>query len=98
LKALEPAERILLTLGPADQKFELTLDVTCRTQEEAAILKAHLEGITTLLQKLISREKQTPNKSDLSGVLTAGSFTRTDRLVTGRWPIERSFLESLGGS
>lgn len=97
-KALESSERAIFTLGPAQDGFELAMNVTCRTAEDAAVLKAQLEGVTALLQKLISREKQTPNAGDLSGVLTAGAFERVDEQVRGRWPIRRAFIDSLGGS
>jgi hypothetical protein len=97
-RALEPAENVLLTLGPAEQRFLLSLDVTCKTAEEAAILKAQLEGVTAMLQKMIARENQKPNPTDLSGVLTAGTFERRDRHVLGRWPIEVAFINSIAGS
>jgi hypothetical protein len=96
-RALEPAERVLFTAGPEEDRFRLTMNVTTGTEEQAAVLKAQLEGITTLLQKLIRREDQKPNPEDLSGVLTAGSFERTGRNVIGRWPIRPGFLESLAG-
>lgn len=97
-KALEPAESATFTLAPVQERFELSVDVVCRSQEDAAVLKAQLEGLTTLVQKLITREKQTANSADLSGLLTAGVFERTDRHVRGRWPVERAFLDSLGGT
>jgi hypothetical protein len=83
-------------MGPEQQRYELAMDVTCKTAEEAAILRAQLEGITGLLKKLISRESQTPNPNDLSGILTAGVFQRVDRHVVGKWPVQKSFIESLG--
>jgi len=96
-RALETAQRLIFSLGPSGPtNFELTLDVTCKTTEEAVVLKNQLEGITQLLQKLIAREKQSPSRADLSGVLTAGSFQRQAEHVIGRWPIEKSFVESLG--
>jgi hypothetical protein len=53
-----------------------------------------------MLQKFIAREKQKPNPDDLSGVLTAGKFNRTDRHVIAYWPIPRALIFSLsaGGS
>ncbi|MBI3281157.1 MAG: hypothetical protein HYZ57_15085 [Acidobacteria bacterium] len=97
-RALEAAENVWLTMGPDGERFEIAMDVTCRTPEEAATMKAQLEGVTAMLQKLIARESQTPNPADLSGVLTAGKFERRDRRVLGRWPVERAFLYSLGGA
>jgi hypothetical protein len=97
-RALEPAENVLLMLGPADQRFRLSVDVTCKTPEDAAILKAQLEGLTATLQKMIARENRKPNPGDLSGVLTSGTFERQDRHVLGRWPIEVSFINAIAGS
>jgi hypothetical protein len=97
-KAIESAERAVFTLGPSQDKFELAVNVSCRNQEDAAVLKAQLEGITSLLQKLITREKQNPNSADLSGVLTSGAFERNGTSVRGRWPITKAFIESLGRS
>ena len=48
-----------------------------------------------LLKKMLEREHMTPNANDLSGVLTAGTFSQQNERVTGIWPIERGFLESL---
>ncbi len=95
-KALAGAEKVVLALGPQQDRFELAMDVTCKTAEDAVRLRVELEGLTTMLGKLIAREKQTPNPSDLSGVLTAGSFQRVDRHVVGKWPIQKSFIEGLG--
>jgi hypothetical protein len=97
-RALESAERVMFSLGLQADKFELTMDVTCRTTESAAVMKSQLEGITQLLQSLIAREKQKPSASDLSGVLSSGSFQRQSEHVIGRWSITKAFVESLGGS
>jgi hypothetical protein len=88
----------MMTIGPSGDAFEVAMDVTCKTEQDAAVLKAQLEGLTALLGKLITREKQTPNPGDLSGVLTAGVFQRDSRHVLGRWPIRKAFLDSLSGS
>jgi hypothetical protein len=95
-RALESSQQVMFSLGPQAGKFELTMDVTCRTPEDAVVLKNQLEGITKLLQSLIAREKQTPSTRDLSGVLTSGAFERTSEHVIGRWTIDKSFIDSLG--
>ena len=45
-RALEWSQRVMFSLGPQAGKFELTMDVTCRTPEDAVVLKNQLEGIT----------------------------------------------------
>jgi hypothetical protein len=97
VRALETAEQMLLTLGPTSETFNLTLDVTCRTEQDAAVMKAQFEGLTALVQNLIRRENQRPSAKDLSGLLTSGSFSRTGRHVIGKWVVERALIESLGG-
>jgi hypothetical protein len=97
-RALEPAQRVMFSLGPQAEKFELKMDVTCRTPEDAVVLKNQLEGITKLLQSLIAREKQSPTTRDLSSVLTSGAFERIAEHVIGRWPIDKAFVDSLGSS
>jgi hypothetical protein len=44
---------------------------------------------------MIEREKLKPNPHDLSGLLTAGVFKQQDKRVTGHWPLDRGFVESL---
>jgi hypothetical protein len=94
-KALESADRAVFTLTPASDGFNLSADVECRTQEDAAILKAQLEGITSLLQKFLRLEKQTPNAGDLSGMLSSGSFERAGTHVKARWPVTKAFLDAI---
>ena len=93
-RAMESAKSLVFSLGPQADKFSLEMDVTCRTVEEAVVMKNQLEGLTQLLKKLIAREKQTPNTGDLSGILSSGVFERASEHVVGRWPIEKGFFES----
>jgi hypothetical protein len=96
-RALETAERILFSLGPQGDRFELLMDVKCRTVEDAVVMKNQFEQLTKILQTFISREKQRPSSKDLSGVLTSGSFQRQSEHVIGIWPIEKAFVDSLSG-
>jgi hypothetical protein len=97
-RALADSEYVQLTLGPDNDRFALQMDVTCKTEEQAAILRSQLEQVTSLLKSLITRENQAPNPNDLSGILTSGSYQRVNRHVVARWPIERSFLDSLAST
>jgi hypothetical protein len=98
MRALEQAEQLMMTIGPSGDAFEVAMDVTCKSEQDAAVLKAQLESLTDLLKKLIFREKQQPNAADLSGVLTSGVFQRDSLHVLGRWSIQKAFLETLGKS
>jgi hypothetical protein len=95
--ALTKAESVTLSIGPEAGRFEALLDVTCPTAGDAAYLQLQLQEATVLLKTLIQRENKQPNPSDLSGVLTSGTFGRNDRQVWGKWPIERSFVQALAG-
>jgi hypothetical protein len=93
--ALENADQLTFSISPEGNRFAVQMNVACRSPQDAAALTRQLDGITDTLRKLISREKQTPNPSDLSAVLVAGTFRQEDRRVYGRWPVERAFLESI---
>ncbi len=95
VKVLDNAEKVVFSLGPQQDRYDLAMDVTCKTQEDAVVVRAELESLTGLLQKFIARENQKPSSDDLSGVLTAGKFDRAERHVLGHWPIARSLILSL---
>lgn len=94
-RPLQDASRITLWLGLAGGRFALNLDVTCGSPESAAALAGELRSAAEWLRSLIAREGQTPNPLDLSGVLATGVFEQKGTRVTGRWPIEREFLDAL---
>ncbi len=97
-KAMQAAENVLFTMGPQGDRLEVAMEVSCRSPHDAEVLQNQLEGITSVLKAIIASEKQKPNPQDLSGVLTAGAFSRQDKRVIGRWPLDRAFLESLAGT
>lgn len=94
-KAIENSERVVFSFGPEGDRFELKMDVTAKTTEDAVVMQHQLQGITQLLQSFIARENQTPSSQDLSGILIAGTFERQSEHVIGRWPVEKSFIEAL---
>ena len=95
-QALEGTEQVQfsMTLGPA--QLELLLDVTCRTPNEASSMSSQLEQATRLLGGVLARSKQ-PDPTGLAAVLAKGAFRSQDRKVSGRWPIERAFVEGILG-
>jgi hypothetical protein len=98
VKALQGAESVTLAVGAQGERLEATMDVACRSERDAETLQGQFEGITSVLKAIIASEKQKPNPKDLSGVLTAGVFSRQNRRVIGRWPLDRAFLGALAGS
>lgn len=96
-RALASTEGVLLAAGPRSGQFEVSLEVACRTGQEAAALAAQLRQVTALLGRAIAAESKQPDPRDLSGVLTAGVFESRDHAVHGRWPLPGAFLEALAG-
>ena len=98
---LARARNTVFTLGPApDQKadqskFELRMTVDCATPDDAVQMAAQFSSVTELLKKMLGRDNLKPGSADLSGVLVAGRFETQQEQVTGTWPIERKFIESL---
>ncbi|MGD0360899.1 MAG: hypothetical protein ABSC93_08520 [Bryobacteraceae bacterium] len=94
---MEDADDVSIAMAPVGNRFEARLAVQCRSAQQAAALAAQLAGITGMLRDMIAREHQTPNPTDLSGVLTSGSFNQVGTRVTGTWPLEKGFVEGLLG-
>jgi len=99
-KTLGDAEQVMLSLGPQGKDFQLTLNARCSSDHDAELLVKEMERNTELLRSMIARENRTPNPRDLSGVLTAGTFSHDGPRVTGHWPISHGFVEDTltGGS
>ena len=98
LSALTSADRVVITLGPAaaGKGIEAHMEATCRTQDDAGILTSQLRSATALLKEALTRDKK-PADDEFATLLTAGSFDRTDRRVTGKWPVRKSLLDALAG-
>jgi hypothetical protein len=94
---MEGADDVSIAMAQSGNRFEARLNVQCRSGQEAAALAAQLASITGMLRDMIAREHQTPNPSDLSGVLTSGRFNQVGTRVTGSWPLEKGFVEGLLG-
>ena len=96
LSPLARTQGVAFTLGPgASGNLELRMEAAGGSPEDAAQLSKQLTATTDLLTKMLKRDQIKPNAADLSGVLTAGRFVTKDSNVTGAWPIERRFVESL---
>jgi hypothetical protein len=96
--ALKKADRALFSITPDGDHLKLTASVTCRNEEAASDLLIELEKTTDLLRSMLAEQHLTANPKDLSGVLVAGSFRRVERKVLAEWPLQRPFVESIGGS
>jgi hypothetical protein len=94
LSALTTAERVVITLGQGKQGMEAELDASCRTEDDAKTLASQLSATTGILKEALARDKNASG-DEVAAMLTGGSFTRTDRRVTGKWPVRKSLLDAL---
>ena len=95
LSPLAQADQVTFAVGPERQRLQIRLEVSCATPEVAATMAAQLTKTTALLKKMLDLDHMKPNANDLSNVLISGSFEQHDKLVTGKWPVERGFVEAL---
>jgi hypothetical protein len=102
LSPLARSQHVIFAVGPAGsaagskaKALQIRLEVACDSPETASVVAGQLTQTTDLLKKMLVRDHMTPNKNDLSGVLVAGNFQQKDKTVTGTWPLDPSFVESL---
>jgi hypothetical protein len=95
---LGSVNEIMLTIGAQQgNSFAARMEAQCATPQDAANLNGQLQALTGLLKGAMQREKRKPNAKDLTGVLTAGQFHATDKIVFGEWTLQKSFLDNLAG-
>lgn len=88
--AVSGADRVLLTLGPADGGYAARMEASCTTHSDA-------QSIAAALSKLTANFKDAHSPDELTGLLVAGTFLQTGNKVFGYWPIQKKLLESLAG-
>ncbi len=96
--ALQGAEQITLSIAadPASQ-LQLGVQVICKDATAASALLTQFENTTNTLRQVLSKVNRKPDPADLSGVLVAGTFHRSERQVYGAWPIPRAFVDAIAG-
>jgi hypothetical protein len=94
---LASAVGTVFTLGAAraGKDFELRMEVTTKDSAAATKLKDQYAEVTSLLVKMLEREKIQANASDMSGLLVAGRFEAKDSSVIGTWPVSKGFVQGL---
>jgi hypothetical protein len=97
-QSLEGARSVVLSVVPERERFAARLEVRCRNARDASDLEVQLTRLTALVRQTFENEHRAPNASDLTGVLTAGTFRSEESRVVGQWPIEQSFVRNLLGS
>jgi hypothetical protein len=92
--ALQNASRVLLTFDASTKGVEADMEAECGTAENAGILLSQLQNATTLLKDAVHRDQQIQG-DELAATLAAGTFERTGTKVVGKWPVEKSLIDSL---
>lgn len=95
LSPLAQGDQVTFAVGPDGKRLEIRLEVACPTTEVAVAMAAQLTKTTDLLKKMLALDHMQARPNDLSGVLVSGNFEQHDKRVTGKWPIERGFIEAL---
>jgi hypothetical protein len=100
LEPLRDSTSAVFTLGQAQGKdgFELKLVATAKDGASAAKIAKQYSDVTSLLTRMLEREKTPVSEADLSGMLTGGRFNTKDNEVTGTWPISKQLVESLASA
>jgi hypothetical protein len=96
--SLQAADSVILSLGPAVDKesaFAIDLDASYSVEPSAETARAQLEIQTRMLKLGLQRAHREPDPADLTGLLTAGTFQRVRKQVTGSWPVRRELLKTL---
>jgi hypothetical protein len=75
--------------------FKLQLDAACETEAAAETVRSQWEIQTKMLKLELGRERQQPNPTDLTGLLTAGSFQVANHHLIGVWPVRTELLQAL---
>ncbi|MEO5924807.1 MAG: hypothetical protein ABIR70_13375 [Bryobacteraceae bacterium] len=95
---LASAVGTVFTLGAASggkDGFELRMEVTTKDAAAATKLKDQYAEVTSLLVKMLEREKIQANPSDMSGLLVGGKFEAKESMVVGTWPVSKGFVQGL---
>lgn len=97
LSPLANAREAAFSIQPARESggYQLVLDAPCASPSVATEVASKFADTTDLLRKMLARDKLTPSPADLSGVLVAGRFETHESRMTGTWPIDRRFFETL---
>jgi hypothetical protein len=98
--SLQPANPVYLSVRPIapggrQVAFDLQLNALCPSEPTADTVRNQLEIQTKMLRLELAREHERPNPSDLTGLLTAGTFQVTGKRVIGIWPVRPELLNSL---
>ena len=94
MSGLQSAERVLLTVNPTGNGMEIRMDASCPNKADAGLLASEFRNTARLIRDGMT-QKQLPNGDELAAMLASGTFEQTGTHVSGRWPVAKTFLDSL---
>ncbi len=94
LSALRNADRLVITVTPAQNGLAAKMEATCRTKDDARILASQLRTVTAKL-KTAQQENKAAQADELVQVLVGGTFDDSGSHVIGTWPFSKSLIASL---
>jgi len=93
LAPLVDADHLVLAAGPLGDHAQLRLQAFCRSPQSALSVEQQLAAAIQVLKA--SGQDTAKDPSGLAALLAGGSLEHKDHLVTGTWPVQRSFLETI---
>lgn len=96
--ALAPANDTFFSIVPAaGNRMALKLTAVCNNGSDSEKIRRDLEEATSLLKKLLDRERQSPGPADLATLLINGTFRTEGSTVHGEWPLEMELVRAIAG-
>ena len=96
--SLESADSVLVSLKAAaanNDAFLIEVDAAFPNQPAADTARTQLDINTKMLKLELTREHRQPEPSDLTGLLTSGTFESAHQHLIGSWPVRKELLQSL---
>ena len=96
--SLQSADSVLVSLKAAtaaNDAFTIEVDAAFANQPAADTARTQLAIDTKMLKLALTRERRPPDPSDLTGLITSGSFESTHQHLIGSWPVRKELLQSL---
>jgi hypothetical protein len=96
--SLQSADTVVFSLRQANDAsaaFLVEMQAIFPLEASAETARKQLELETRMIKIELARAHKQPDPSDLSGLVTAGSFRSAGKHVEGSWPVRRELLRTL---
>jgi hypothetical protein len=94
--ALQSAQQIEFSMhADSSNQLQLGIQISCKDAVAASALVTQLDAITKAFRQELEKTHRKPDPADLTGVLVAGTFRRTEREVSGGWTIPKAFVDAM---